>query len=102
QKVSIAIAMIKDSPAILLDEPTAGLDPKASAELMETLDQLRHQGKAILISTHDIFRVREIADRVGIIKEGRKVLERTREELDGEVRKAFYLDYRRTFLKIGR
>jgi len=102
QKVSIAIAMIRDTPAILLDEPTSGLDPKAGEELMETLDQLRRQGKAILVSTHDIFRVREIADRVGIIKEGRKVLERTREELEHDDLQALYLDYMRNVYRTGR
>jgi len=102
QKVSIAIAMIRDTPAILLDEPTSGLDPKASEELMETLDQLRRQGKAILVSTHDIFRVREIADRIGIIKDGRKVLERTREELEHEDLQALYLDYLRDVYRKGR
>jgi ABC-2 type transport system ATP-binding protein len=102
QKVSIAIAMTKDTPAILLDEPTSGLDPKASTELMEILDRLRRQGKAILISTHDIFRIREIADRVGIIKEGRKVLERTREELEHEDLQALYLDYMRNVYRTGR
>jgi ABC-2 type transport system ATP-binding protein len=95
RKVSMAIAMLKDTPAILLDEPTSGLDPKASEELMETIDQLRLQCKAILITTQDIFGVREIADRVGIIKEGRKVLERTREELEHDDLQALYLDYMR-------
>jgi ABC-2 type transport system ATP-binding protein len=93
QKVCMAIALVKDTPAILLDEPTARLDPKASEELMELIDQLRRRGKAILITAHDIFRVREVADRVGIIKEGRKVLERTREELEHEDLQALYLDY---------
>ena len=102
QKVCIAIAIIRDTPAILFDEPTSGLDPKASEELMETLDRLRRQGKAILISTHDIFRVREIADRVGIMKEGRKVLERTREELEHEDLQALYLDYMRNVYRTGR
>jgi ABC-2 type transport system ATP-binding protein len=102
QKVCIAIAMIMDTPAILLDEPTAGLDPKASEELMETIDQLRRRGKAILITAHDIFRVKEIADRVGIIKEGRKVLERTREELEHENLQALYLDYMRNAYRTGR
>jgi ABC-2 type transport system ATP-binding protein len=95
QKVSLAISIIRDTPAILLDEPTAGLDLKAGAELTETLRRLRAQKKAILISTHDLFRVREIADRVGIIKEGRKVLERTSEELEREDLQALYLDYMR-------
>jgi ABC-2 type transport system ATP-binding protein len=96
QKVCIAIAMLRDTPAILLDDPTSGLDPKASEELMETIDQLRRQDKAILITAHDIFRIREIADLVGIIKEGRKVMERTREELDHEDLQALYLDYMRS------
>jgi ABC-2 type transport system ATP-binding protein len=102
QKVCIAIAMLRDTPAILLDDPTSGLDPKASEELMETIDQLRRQGKAILITAHDIFRVREIADLVGIIKEGRKVMERTREELDHEDLQALYLDYMRSVYRTGR
>jgi len=102
QKVCIAIAVIRDTPAILLDEPTTGLDPKATDELMETVDQLRQRGKAILITAHDIFRVREIADRVGIMKEGRKVIERTREELDHEDLQALYLDYMRNVYRTGR
>jgi ABC-2 type transport system ATP-binding protein len=102
QKVCMAIAMIRDTPAILLDEPTAGLDLKASEELMETIDQLRRRGKAILITAQDIFRVKEIADRVGIIKEGRKVLERTREELEREDLQALYLDYMRNVYRTER
>lgn len=102
QKVCMAIAMVRNTPAILLDEPTAGLDPKASEELMETINHLRRQGKAILITAHDIFRVREIADRVGIIKEGRKILERTREELEHEDLQALYLEYMRSIYKTER
>ncbi len=95
QKVGIAIAMIKDAPALLLDEPTSGLDPKAAAEFLETLTELRGKGKAILMSTHDILRARDIADRVGIMKEGRKVIERTRDELQFENLERLYLDYMR-------
>ena len=93
QKLGIAIAMIKDAPAILLDEPTSGLDPKAGAEFLELLKRLKSQGKAILMSTHDIFRSKEIADRVGIMKEGRMVMQRTREELGHEDLQKLYLDY---------
>jgi len=95
QKLGIAIAMIKDAPALLLDEPTSGLDPKAGAEFLETLLDLKRQGKAILMSTHDIFRAKDVADRVGIMKEGRKVMERTREELEFENLEHLYLDYMR-------
>jgi ABC-2 type transport system ATP-binding protein len=95
QKLGIAIAIIKDAPALFLDEPTAGLDPKAGAEFLETLVDLRSKGKAILMSTHDIFRSKEVADRVGIMKEGRKVMERTSEELKYENLERVYLDYMR-------
>jgi len=93
QKLGISIAIIKDAPAILLDEPTSGLDPKAAEEFLEILQELRAEGKAILMSTHDIFRAKEIGDRVGIMKEGRLVLERTREELRSEDLVKIYIDY---------
>ncbi len=93
QKLGIAIAMIKDAPAILLDEPTSGLDPKAGVEFLDLLTRLKRQAKAILMSTHDIFRSKEIADRVGIMKEGKMVMQKTREELAHEDLEKLYLDY---------
>jgi ABC-2 type transport system ATP-binding protein len=93
QKLGIAIAIIKDAPALLLDEPTIGLDPKAGVEFLKTLVDLRAKGKAILMSTHDIFRSKDVADRVGIMKEGRKVMERSGEELKHENLEQLYLDY---------
>ena len=73
QKLGIAIALIKDPPAIIMDEPTSGLDPQSAKEFLGQLDALREQGKAILMTTHDIFRAKMIADRVGIMKQGRLV-----------------------------
>lgn len=78
QKLGIAIALIKDPPAIIMDEPTSGLDPKSAKEFLDQLDRLREQGKAILMTTHDIFRAKMIADRVGIMKQGRLVAMRER------------------------
>jgi ABC-2 type transport system ATP-binding protein len=93
QKLGISIAIIKNAPAILLDEPTSGLDPKAAEEFLEILTELKAEGKAILMSTHDIFRAKEIGDRVGIMKESRLVMERTREELQVEDLVKIYIDY---------
>lgn len=93
QKLGITIAIIKDAPNILLDEPTSGLDPKAAAEFVKILKKLREEGKAILMCTHDIFRAKEIADRVGIMKEGRLVMLRTREEFLEDDLERIYLDY---------
>jgi len=93
QKIGIGIAIIKDANNIILDEPTSGLDPKAAAEFSQILQELKAQGKAIFMSTHDIFRAKSIADRVGIMKEGRMVMQRTREEFLSEDLETIYLDY---------
>jgi ABC-2 type transport system ATP-binding protein len=60
---------------------------------MELLRELRGEEKAILMCTHDIFRAKAHADRVGIMKEGRLVMVRTREELQGEDLEKLYLEY---------
>lgn len=70
QKVGIAIAVAKQAKALLLDEPTSGLDPKAANEFSSILQQLAENGTAILMATHDIFRAKETAHRIGIMKEG--------------------------------
>ena len=93
QKVGLAIAIIKDAENILLDEPTSGLDPKAAAELMNTLKELRTEGKSIMMCTHDIFRAKEVADLIGIMKEGRLIMSRTREQLISNDLEKVYLDY---------
>ena len=93
QKVGLAIAIIKDADNILMDEPTSGLDPKSASELMQILVGLRNAGKAILMCTHDIFRAKAAADRVGIMKEGRLVMLRSREEFLRDDLERIYLDY---------
>lgn len=70
QKVGIAIAVAKKAKVLLLDEPTSGLDPKASNEFSGIIKTLASQGTAILMATHDIFRAKEVASHIGIMKEG--------------------------------
>lgn len=93
QKCGIAIAILKDAPAILLDEPTSGLDPKAGKEFTRLVAELRDEGKAILMSTHDIFRAKEIADYVGILNNGELVAEKTKAELEGVNLEELYVEY---------
>ena len=96
QKLGIAIAITKNAPAILLDEPTAGLDPKAGSEFLGLLRGLKEEGKSILMSTHDIFRAKDVADRVGIMKEGHLVMSKSAEELEAENLEQLYLEYMQT------
>jgi ABC-2 type transport system ATP-binding protein len=70
QKVGIAIAVAKKAKVLLLDEPTSGLDPKASNEFSQIVQTLAASGTAILMATHDIFRAKEVASHIGIMKEG--------------------------------
>jgi ABC-2 type transport system ATP-binding protein len=70
QKVGIAIALAKKANTLLLDEPTSGLDPKASNDFSQLLLELRKDGLAVLMATHDIFRAKEVASRIGIMKDG--------------------------------
>jgi ABC-2 type transport system ATP-binding protein len=93
QKCGIAIAILKDAPAILLDEPTSGLDPKAGYEFIQLLDNLRSEGKSILMSTHDIFRAREIADTVGIMNQGKLVMQAGRDVLTDKDLEQLYMKY---------
>ena len=93
QKVGLAIAIIKDADNIVMDEPTTGLDPKSAAELMQILINLRNAGKSILMCTNDLFRAKAVADRVGIMKEGRLVMLRSREEFLQDDLERIYLDY---------
>ena len=93
QKVGLAIALAKDADNILLDEPTSGLDPQAAAELVALLKEQKKAGKAILMCTHDIFRAKELADEVGIMKYGRLVKWLSRKEFLEENLEQLYLEY---------
>ena len=93
QKCGLAIAILKDAPAILLDEPTAGLDPKAGLEFIHILQGLREEGKAILMSTHDLFRAKQVADRLGIMNRGVLMAELRQDELEHEDLEQVYVSY---------
>lgn len=91
QKVGIAIAIAKNAKVLLLDEPTSGLDPKASNEFSDVLRELSQNGTAILMATHDIFRAKEIAHRIGIMKEGNLVSVIEAEDISANELEQLYL-----------
>ena len=74
QRVSLARALVSDPRVLILDEPAAGLDPRARVELRELLVLLADQGKAIFISSHILTELTEICQGVVIIEQG-QVLE---------------------------
>ena len=93
QKVGVAIALAKQAKALLLDEPTSGLDPKASNEFSELLLQLKSDGAAILMATHDLFRAKETGTRIGIMREGQLVQELSTDEVSHADLEQIYLQH---------
>lgn len=93
QKVGIAIAYAKKAKVYLLDEPASGLDPLASNELSELLKKLASEGATILMASHDIFRVREVCHRIGILKKGALVKELRSEEVSANELEKLYLEF---------
>lgn len=91
QKVGIAIAIAKKAKVLLLDEPTSGLDPKASNEFSQILKELSADGTAILMATHDIFRAREVATHIGIMKQGHLVTIIEADKISANELEALYL-----------
>lgn len=73
QRVAIARALALDPPLLLMDEPTAALDPARREELARTIRSLASEGRTVLVATHDVEFVRAVADRVLRLDEGRVV-----------------------------
>jgi ABC-type glutathione transport system ATPase component len=70
QRVAIARALAVDPPLLLMDEPTASLDPARRNELGDTLQALAAQGRTLVMTSHDDDFVRDYATRVVILSEG--------------------------------
>lgn len=77
QKVSLVISIAHDPKIIIFDEPTNGLDVITAKNVTDFLIELRDLGKTVILSTHIFSLVEKLCDRVGIILEGKMVLEDT-------------------------
>lgn len=75
KRVAIAGVLAMDPDLLVFDEPTSGLDPSGSEDLMELLDELNHDGKTIVISTHDVELAYPWADRAILLADGRIIRE---------------------------
>lgn len=82
QKLNLCLGLLPDPELILLDEPMIGLDPHAIKELKSMIEEMRSQGKTMMISTHIIDSVDMIWDRTIIMQKGQVRANVTKEELD--------------------
>lgn len=93
QRVGIAQAALHDPPLLILDEPMSGLDPLGRAQIKDWIREMRAGGRTVLLASHVLADVEALADRVGILRQGRIVVEGAAEELlrgtDAEVEVEF-------------
>ncbi len=71
QRLAVALALVNDPAVVILDEPTAGLDPQSRRELHGFIARMRDQGKTVILTTHYIEEAEKLCDRVAIIDHGR-------------------------------
>ncbi len=81
QKVALISALAADVELLLLDEPTAGLDPLMEAVFQDVVNEAREQGRSVLLSSHILAQVEVLSDRLSIIRDGRIVETGTLSEL---------------------
>ena len=94
QRLGLALALVGRPEVLILDEPTAGMDPEARATTRAIVADLRRDGAAILMTSHDLTDVERLADRIYVLARGRIVAEGTPDELRAGVsaRLRFRLD----------
>jgi ABC-2 type transport system ATP-binding protein len=81
QRVAIVSALLHDPEVFVIDEPMVGLDPHHARVVKDVLKERSREGMTVFVSTHQLSVAEEMADRIGIIHEGRLAAVGTREEL---------------------
>jgi len=92
QKLSVALALLSEPKSVLFDEPLVGLDPKAINEMLKILEELKADGKSVLVSTHIIDTINDIWDRAYIMDKGKIVCDITRDQLQGRDLKTMFFE----------
>jgi ABC-2 type transport system ATP-binding protein len=85
RRANIAVGLLHEPRLLILDEPTAGVDPQSRNQILESIERLGSDGMAVLYTTHYMEEAERLCDRVGIIDTGRLVAEGTRRELVSQV-----------------
>ncbi|MEC9390244.1 MAG: ABC transporter ATP-binding protein [Myxococcota bacterium] len=95
QKIGLAIAYARNARALLLDEPLSGLDPSAASDFCDELARIREAGAAVLMTTHDLFRAKELGGAIGIMRDGSLVETLQANDVDARDLERLYLHHMR-------
>jgi ABC-2 type transport system ATP-binding protein len=95
QKIGLAIAYARNARALLLDEPLSGLDPSAASDFCDELARIREAGAAVLMTTHDLFRAKELGGAIGIMRDGSLVETLQSNDVDARDLERLYLHHMR-------
>ena len=93
QKVGLVQALMHRPSLVILDEPTTGLDPLVQQEFYRILDEVRADGRTVFLSSHVLAEVERVADRVGIVREGRIAVVSEVETLKRQARRKLELHF---------
>ncbi len=83
QRVGLAQALVHDPRLVILDEPTAGVDPAGSADISQMILRLKSEGRTVLITSHLLAQIEDVCDRIAILDRGKLILEGAVAELVG-------------------
>ncbi len=81
QRLSLACALVNDPEVLFLDEPTTGLDPQSRRQVWDLIEEFRHKGGTVLLTTHYMDEAEKLCDRVAIVDHGKVIAQGTPREL---------------------
>ena len=86
QKVALSICLSVESPLLILDEPTANLDPTVRGQVLQLIQEAKQRGQTVIFSSHVLSEIEEVCDRVAILKSGKLAFEQSMSELSWQHR----------------
>ena len=93
QKVGLVNAFMHEPDLLILDEPTAGLDPLGQQEFGDLVSEVRREGRTVFLSSHNLPEVERVADRVGIVRRGRLIAVDTLEGFRSKIRSNLSIEF---------
>lgn len=93
QKIGLIQAMMHEPEVLILDEPTSGFDPLVQEEFYKLMEEVKQKGVVVFVSSHILSEVQKMCDHVGIIREGKLIVERSIAEMASEAAQTFDITF---------